>query len=360
MSSDFIDQLAKELTLSEAELGVLNQADVRTAEDVDSLVSAFPSLAGRVRLPLLADAVVRRLGAGYVAGAESRRASPPRIGFGADSPPGSPFVRGTVVGVVPPSAFAPAPSPPGAIDLRVQPWPVRNQQGRGTCVAFATTACVEHMEFTAEGRASDYSEQFLYWAIKDHSNDPNKNQDATLLQFARDMLRSDGTCHETLCAYDGNIPTPVSGPNPSGAAKADAAAHKFTPGTFMQGPSGAARTVLQLLHNGRPVAVSLPVFADPVDPNGPNNWMTSVAWSYGRVLNPPPGAVASQGHCVCVTGFVPDAGEPNGGYFIFRNSWDNYWAAAAPSPGSSYSPEAGYGEISATYINSYCWELLQV
>lgn len=359
MSSDFIDQLAKELNLSEAELGVLNQADARTAEDVDSLVSAFPSLAGRVRLPLLSNAVGRRLRSDYVDGVESRRARPPRNGLGADAPPGSLVTRGTVVGVVPPSAFTPAPSPLVAVDLRVHPWPVRNQQGRGTCVAHATTACVEHMQFAAEGRASDYSEQFLYWAIKDH-RDPNRNQDSTLLQYARDTLQSDGICHETLCAYDGNIPTPVSGPDPGGAAKADAAAHMYTPGAFMQRPSGAARTVLQLLHNGRPVAVSLPVFTDPTDPNGPNNWMTSVACSYGRILNPPPGAVASAGHCVCVTGFVPDAGEPNGGYFIFRNSWDSYWAAAAPSPGSSYSPEHGYGEVSATYVNTYCWELLQI
>ena len=40
----------------------------------------------------------------------------------------------------------------------------------------------------------------------------------------------------------------------------------------------------------------------------------------GRVLDPPPGSIANDGHAVCVTGFAPDPGEPAGGYFVIRNS----------------------------------------
>ena len=85
-----------------------------------------------------------------------------------------------------------------------------------------------------------------------------------------------------------------------------------------------------------------------------------IRWAYGRVLNPPATSVVSDGHSVCVVGFQPDDTEPNGGFFIFRNSWDVSWAYAAPSPGNGFSPERGYGDISATYIEDYMWELLQL
>jgi hypothetical protein len=80
------------------------------------------------------------------------------------------------------------------------------------------------------------------------------------------------------------------------------------------------------------------------------------------VLNPPPTAVASDGHAVCVTGFHPDALEPKGGYFTFRNSWDIVWGAQAPSPAASgyCAPEPGYGDISATYVDDYIWEIFQL
>jgi hypothetical protein len=99
------------------------------------------------------------------------------------------------------------------------------------------------------------------------------------------------------------------------------------------------------------VAVSLPVFVDPMTAaNGPNNWTTPIGWLYGRVLNPPPRSIVVGGHCVCVTGFAPDQNEPNGGHFIIRNSWATAWGSQAPASGAWRSPEAGYGEISASYV----------
>ena len=78
---------------------------------------------------------------------------------------------------------------------------------------------------------------------------------------------------------------------------------------------------------------------------------------YGRVLDPPPTSVVAGGHAVCVTGFEPDASERVGGWFIIRNSWNNGWATQSPAPGY-YSPEIGYGQISATYIDQYLWEMM--
>jgi hypothetical protein len=92
---------------------------------------------------------------------------------------------------------------------------------------------------------------------------------------------------------------------------------------------------------------------------GPSNWTTAVGLSYGRVLNPPARSVVSGGHCVCVTGFVPDPTEEVGGHFIIRNSWGTIWGASLPAAGYN-APEPGYGEVSASYVDMYCWELLQL
>jgi hypothetical protein len=175
------------------------------------------------------------------------------------------------------------------------------------------------------------------------------------------MLQLYGICHEPLSPYvfPGPI-TPVSGHTQSASAISDAALHKLASTNYQRKPGSAAATLLTLLQNNRPVAACFPVFSDPTTPGGPTNWTTSASWLYGRVFDPPLHSVVSGGHCICVTGFEPDATEPSGGYFIFRNSWDTAWASAAPSPGNSASPEQGYGEISATYVDTYCWELLQL
>lgn len=362
MVGRFVDEFTMANKLTQIEEDVLRQSGVRSNEDVDSLVKNFPSIVeAGVRLPVMSNAAAQHLSAAYSSVADRITSEPPSIGLGANPPPGASTTLGNVVGSAPPPPFIP-PTGPTPIDLRVLPWPVRDQQRRGTCVAFGATACVEHLRSTTEGSNPDYSEQFLYWAIKDHSGDPAKNRDGTWLQFARDMLQQDGICHEKLCSYIGAIapPAPVSGPAPSAKAISEAASHMFAAATYRQRPSGAASLVLNCLGNGRPVAVSLPVFKDPAVPNGPINWATPVGWAYGRVLNPPIRSVVDGGHCVCITGFVPDSAEPNGGYFILRNSWGTRWANLAPSLGNSNSPEQGYGEISATYVDTYCWELFQL
>jgi hypothetical protein len=87
------------------------------------------------------------------------------------------------------------------------------------------------------------------------------------------------------------------------------------------------------------------------------NWSTTSALVYGKVINPPRRAITVGAHAVCVTGFVPDDTEPKGGYFIFRNSWGVDWSSAAPDPANTYSPEPGYGQVSATYVDQYLWEM---
>jgi hypothetical protein len=114
--------------------------------------------------------------------------------------------------------------------------------------------------------------------------------------------------------------------------------------------------VLNLLKRGRLVAITLPVFVDGNN-RDIDNWNADLARVYGVVMDPPPSAVAEVGHAVCVTGFVPDASEPMGGYFVFRNSWGSAWANTAPSAGTRYhTPQPGYGQVTASYVEKYLWE----
>jgi len=65
--------------------------------------------------------------------------------------------------------------------------------------------------------------------------------------------------------------------------------------------------------------------------------------------------LAVSGHAVALIGFSTDVTEPNGGYFVFRNSWGPDWARLAPTSGGRVW-RTGYGQISATYMENYAWE----
>jgi hypothetical protein len=199
-------------------------------------------------------------------------------------------------------------------------------------------------------------------AIKTRTSDPRPIEDGTSLEFAKEALAETGICHEQFWPYNstrGSTVTQATASDPSAAALADAKANTFPNATYISSPvSGGAAMVLAALQRGRAVVISVPVFRDPLFATGPTNWSTPSGWSYGRVLNPPPRSVVIGGHAVCVVGFVPDLDEPEGGYFIFRNSWGTRWGSQAPSAGNSYSPEPGYGEILASYIDTFFWEML--
>jgi hypothetical protein len=365
MAQKFVTEIDAVVKLDTVERSILEMVGVQSWEDLDSLIQSFPSLAGLgVRVPLLSNAAFQNSEATYVSRTADLEALNQAVAFGALPPPDVPMTLEAVVGLPSPMAAAVLPpAAPAAIDLRRSPWPVRNQNPRGTCVAFGATACAEH--FISHGGAiPNLSEQFLYWAIKTNTADPQKAIDGTWLQFARDALASDGICGESDWRYVNALVNPVSGATaaaPTAQARTNASANRLTAGTYVRSPGGAAALALRLMQNNRrPLGISLPVFADPSNRSGPTNWTTAVGWSYGRVLNPPPTSIVVGGHCVCLTGFIPSPDEPAGGHFIIRNSWDVAWGSANPSPGSGLAPEPGYGDVSATYVDTYCWELFQL
>ena len=125
-----------------------------------------------------------------------------------------------------------------------------------------------------------------------------------------------------------------------------------------------ARRVVALLAARCPVAAGFPAL--PHD-SGFTNWTLPSARRRGVILcpeddgAPPFGApsMAAGGHVVCITGFRPDDEEPSGGWFVFRNSWGlDFASEAAATTGPLAPPARGYGLMSASHVDRYCWEYL--
>lgn len=363
MAENFISTLDAEVGLSEQEKLVLKSVGVRNYEDLHALVQAFPSIVQLdIGLPKLSNAAFTRVSEGFATFSEKAEEERENVSFGALPPVETPITPGAIVGMPGPIrkmvAFGPEQQ---AIDLRIPNWPVRNQDQRGTCVSFGTVACVEHALATS-GQPNDMSEQFLYWVMKTATADPYPNDDGSWLEYSKAALGAKGVCKESEWPYVGNVVNPVSGAvagKPSAAAIASATANVRQAAMQERNPKQTARKVLASLGNGRPVAICLPVFSDALAQNRQTNWTTSVGWAFGHVLNPPPTSKVTGGHCVCIVGFSPDPQEPAGGHFIIRNSWSEDWGSANPDP-ESHAPAPGYGFVSATYLNTYTWEIMQL
>jgi hypothetical protein len=369
MTLPYLTQLHQQADLSPVELAVLESAGIRTPEDLLSLSWNFPSLgavgvdlaklsfAANMSTPKAAFAnVVERFNLGH--------APPPRFAHGAKIPPNTPVQAGYRVPMPTPTA-APPTAPPvyPKLDFRFPGWPVKDQGARGTCVAFSMIACREHL-LHSMAAATDLSEQYLFWAIKTSTADPQPSDDGTWIQFARDALSSNGTCMSPLWRYVGtvipNTVTHATRTDPSASARADAPKWRHSAATYLSSTSmsgKAAQVINAMMSVQRPVAVTLPVFSDPVH-SGSDNWNMAVGMSYGRVIDPPPTTVVTAAHAVCFTGFVPDPSEPKGGWFILRNSWGTLlWAHSLPAAPPYVAPEPGYGQISATYVDRYLMEM---
>lgn len=361
MSDKFIARLNDDVGLTETERQVLQAVDVRSYEDLQSLVEAFPSIARTgVELPKLSNAAFPRVAESWVSFSQKAEREIQRVSFGALPPFEASVTPGAVVGMPGSRRTTPATAPgQTSIDLRLANWPVRNQDQRGTCVSFGTVACVEH---ALGGRFTDMSEQFLYWAMKTHTNDPYPNQDGSWLEFSLAALASHGVCTEAEWPYVGSAVQPVSGAapgRPTASALSSATAHRSSAALHQRNPRKATATIVNALAEGSPVAICLPVFSDPLTPRGQTNWTTGVGWAFGHVINPPPTSKVSGGHCVCIVGYSPDEDEPTGGYFVIRNSWSEDWGSQNPDS-ESHAPAPGYGFVSGTYINTYAWEIMRL
>ena len=369
MTLPYLTHLREQADLSPLEETVLESIGIRTPEDLLSLAWNFPSLASIgfdfAKLSFAAQmSAPMKAFANVVSTFSLGQAPPPQFARGAKIPANSPLQPGYKVPMPAATAGAPTTAPvyPN-LDFRLPGWPVKDQGARGTCVAFSMVGCHEHLHYSLSSLV-DLSEQYLFWATKTSTADPNPTDDGTTLEFARDALGSGGTCESAFWPYVGTVlpgtVTHATSTDPSAHAQADAVKRKHLAANYLLGTSlsgKAAQVINAMVAAQRPVAVSLPVFRDRLLPQA-DNWNMGVGLSFGRVIDPPPTSVVDGGHAVCFTGFEPDPTEPKGGWFIFRNSWGTLaWGNSLPAPLPYVAPEVGYGQISATYVDRYLIEM---
>ncbi len=212
---------------------------------------------------------------------------------------------------------------------------IRDQGGRGTCVAHAALSVREQLEIGAGSPLDlNLSEQFVYWWCKGHDGIPNVG--GTYVAVAMQCLNQTGAPLEETWPYNANdqAGNEGQGPPPAAAAEGDAALRTVRTQEFNRTDIAGIKACLA---EGRAVAFSIPVF---------DSWYYSSATRrWGKITPPLPGEQADGGHAMALVGYQDDPTAPGGGYFLVRNSWRPW----------SYEGvwKEGYGHIPYGYISSY-------
>jgi C1A family cysteine protease len=212
--------------------------------------------------------------------------------------------------------------------------PVRNQGGRGTCVAHAVVAVREQLEIAAGSPPEmNLSEQYVYWWCKAHDGIPKVS--GTYVSVGMRCLSETGAPWEEIWPYvSREMGDQGQGPPPDAAANGDPAFRTLRTQEFNRTDITGIKTCLS---EGRAVAFSVPVF---------DSWYASSATSrWGKITLPLPGEPADGGHAMALVGYQDDPDAPGGGYFLVRNSWqpwswDGVW-------------QEGYGYVSYAYISRH-------
>lgn len=264
-------------------------------------------------------------------------------------------------------------------------WPIRDQYGRGTCVAFGVIAAIELLRAREQDLPPErLSEQFLNQQMlsafplskKEIAGMP---KGGSLLRQAWQVIETKGIIDADRVPYrpsaHGILP---SGPEASAEVLVAASNQRFTclgygrigvasdgddvRTDFFSSGQRIASKLLDFLRDGYPVVIGIPLF---LHASGLTNWTLPNVLAQGLVHCPEdPGAPALEGprddgHVICLTGFIPDPAERLGGWFTFRNSWGADFASRSLGdavPNASLG--RGNGILSATHVNDYCWEYL--
>lgn len=305
----------------------LSELGYATVDAVMGATQAAPHHARRLGI----DAV--RLREGFDAFEAAPATEPtPRFSFGARLH-NVPIVRHGFELVPPTLALPPS------VNLISEMPPIRNQERRGTCVAFSTLAVVEHRLGKA-GNPQDLSEQFQYYNCKRNDGDPMNP--GSFLAVSYPLLVSDGCCLEATWPYNPDDIPGNEGQNPPPAGAATEAAG-FRQSGFKALPANSVRAIQAELAKGNAVSFSIPVF---------NSWYQNPAVvRSGDLVMPFPQEPSVGGHAMCLVGYQDstELGNPGGGRFLLRNSWGADWGTDNPNG-------AGYGSIPYDYIVHYAVE----
>ncbi len=381
MTQPYLEAAAREFGLSAREIAFLTERGVRSHDALHEALEGAPGLAESapdIRRDLLIARVTPLLSSGYRA-ALAQVLEPPLPGAELSEPArdddgGAPVNAGQRPSKPPPdwvAQFQPVAlreRRDGTIDLRTRmegvSWPVRDQgPGTATCVPYAAAACLELLWREPGTLPETLAPEFLYAVIAGQGGLGRKG--GTKLGQVRKVLLASGICAEEEWPRDA-VPTqrPAARVMQKAAprAKRVGAISYWDLGLLRRRWPGAARMVLELLKAGRPVAISIPEYQDPLGAkDGPTDWWRRIPVARGEVRDPVKGAPKPKvGHAVCILGFQPDPDEALGGWFIFRNSLGQRWSKYAPVQGDvtpPVVPEQGYGALSATHLEQHVYEI---
>lgn len=206
---------------------------------------------------------------------------------------------------------------PNAVDRRTLQSSVKNQGGRGTCVAHASCGCLEAYKHIPD----DLSEQYLHYKFNEFMDRPhNANQGLKTTEAAKYLARSDGRiCEEVEWPYmtQAAINSAVAAgtyapPNDSvnnqdyGVTNYKIITDKGTTGDSIKN----TRYLEALVYQGYNVVIGTWVSWDDKDNNG----------VLDPVLDNNGDPVGRGGHAMVVVGY-----NRASRYFIVKNSWGANW-----------------------------------
>lgn len=322
------DSTFRLVTLLEKQLGV------RSAPDLLALLGAE---GGREAIASAIDAPKRSI---ETLARIARSALPEGAAEQLERPPVRQFATGAVLPSEEEIAAATAipatvtrASVPAAFHFVHDMFAVRNQGGRGTCVAYTVTAVNEYRLSKNFDRFVDLSEQHLYFEAKQLDGMPSAF--GTTIGAAARALGTRGQCRESIWPYRDDV---FQNTNVHGSMPANARSNgvRFLCNLQQLNPRDVAG-IRAALASRKPVAIAVPFY--------PLSWRTRNIDVTGEIKMP----MGSQngGHAVCLVGYQDDSSSPGGGFFILRNSW------GTTSWGKACSYGMGYGTIPYGYIQQY-------
>ena len=255
-------------------------------------------------------------------------------------------------------------------------WPAIDQRPRNTCIAFAVASCVEAALARERSVVERLSPEFLYWCMRNKPEyepdplPPQYDEGATKLSQAAGVLSDLGLCSEAMAPYQRT--STFSETPPSDEAFQDALLRRCEAVQYWDRSHdnaesiSKAEVIYQELREGRAVAIGIPIF-EFTGHFGIDNWAEQTTLSTGTVYGPTDSEddqldkIIVSAHAVCIIGFVPDQDAPDGGWFVFRNSWGrDFGKHANRFPDSPKLPGVGYGRISFRHVDDFCWEFLSL
>jgi len=223
---------------------------------------------------------------------------------------------------------------PPSVDHSELQTPVRDQKDRGTCVCFASLACLEALAKNAENLEVDLSEQFANRLFMKFSG-KDQCADGLKTTLAAKYLSERGVCKEDLDPYeDLQAVTRHCSDQPSQAAQDGAVYgigdYSLIDGLGLLGPSINNTDYLEcLLSGGHDIVFGTHVAWGLPDANGVHDVKLD---TFGNPL------ASRGGHAMLIVGYERNVQTP---YFIVKNSWGPDFA------------HRGYMHLSYDYVRQY-------